>query len=49
MLMIATGYINKFRSIVIFLIILLLFESNIPAFSSEKGIESLKEGKKLVL
>ena len=48
MLMIATGYINKFRSIVIFLIILLLFESNIPAFSSEKGIESLKEGKKLV-
>ena len=48
MLMIATGYINKFKSIVIFLIILLLFESNIPAFSSEKGIESLKEGKKLV-
>ena len=35
--MIATGYINKLKSIVIFLFILVSFESNIPVFSSEKG------------
>ncbi len=46
--MIATGYINNFLRTFFFIIILLLFESNELLFSSEKGIKSLKDGKKIV-